>query len=289
MRGSDDGRTATIPPIETQPLDRHLANLYHPNMRIRKHFVAATILSAIIALGGCGEFNFNVPDPDVHFIAFGDSTTDGPSNRNYWDILRERLDEDPIRFVNEGNGGETTEEGLQRLQRIIALETYPNATTLLLWEGGSDIIDFIGETDSLLIFSPDSTDYPFAGRLTELLDDSQTNLEQQISAAQVAGWEVYVATLFPIREQTASCDPLPLNILLAPQAINANVYVRRLNDRIVSAAENTGATLVDIDSRSDEINASGENYFDCNHLSSAGNEIAADQFLRAFEANAAEQ
>ncbi len=232
---------------------------------------------------------FRLPDPDVHYIAFGSSTTDGPSNRDYWDILRERLGEDPIRFANEGNGGETTEDGLQRLQQIIALDTYPNATTLLLWQGGNDIIDFIGETDSLLIFSPNSADYPFAGRLTELLDDTQANLEQQISAATAEGWEVYVATFFPIREQTNSCDPLPLNILLTPQAINANVYISRLNDRIRLAAENTGATLVDIESRSDEITASNENYFDCNHLSAAGNAIAADEFLKAFEMSAAQE
>jgi lysophospholipase L1-like esterase len=264
-----------------------LANLYHPFMKTRRHFICAALCGTILALGGCGAFT--LPDPDVHYIAFGDSTTDGPSDRDYWDILRERLGEDPIRFANEGQGGESTEDGLQRLQSIIAFETYPNATTLLLWQGGNDIIQFIGETDSLLIFSPDSTDYPAAGRLTELLDDAQSNLEQQISAAQAAGWKVYVATLFPIRVQTSSCDPLPLNILLAPQAANANVYVRRLNDRIGLAAENTDATLVDIESRSDEINASGENYFDCNHLSAAGNAIAADEFLKAFEANAAEE
>ncbi len=249
----------------------------------------AVLLCCTVGFAGCDSLSFTVPDPNVNYIAFGGSNTNGPSSRDYWDILRESLGEDPIRFANEGQGGESTEDGLGRLQGIIARQTYPNTTTLLLWQGGNDVIDFIGGTDSLLIFSPNSSDYPFAGRLTELLDDTQANLEQQISAAMAEGWEVYVATFFPIREQTSSCDPLPLNILLTPQAINANVYISRLNDRIRQAAENSGATLVDIESRSDEITASGENYFDCNHLSAAGNTIAADEFLKAFETNAAEQ
>ncbi len=256
-------------------------------MNRRKFPAWAACCLTIVALGGCGEFT--LPDPNVHYIAFGDSTTNGPSDRDYWDILRERLGEERDRFANEGKGGESTEDGLPRLQQLLARKIYPNATTLLLWQGGNDIIQFIGRTDSLLIFSPNSADYPFDNQLDEQLDESQANLEQQIIAAQDAGLEVYVATQFPIREQTGTCDPLPLDILLAPQAVNANVYIRRLNDRIRLAAQNTGATLVDIETRSDEITSSNENYFDCNHLSEEGNAIAADEFLKTFEANAAQQ
>ncbi|NOX59068.1 MAG: SGNH/GDSL hydrolase family protein [Planctomycetes bacterium] len=231
-------------------------------------------------LGGCMEFR--LPDPDVRVIAFGDSTTTGPSSKDYHEFLRERLGEDASAFAAEGSGGEGTRGGVNRLRGIIALNTYPNADTLLIWHGGNDIIGFIKDTDAFLLLSPDSADYPFTAKLEELLDEVQANLELEIALARGAGWDVFLATLFPIREQTSSCKPLPFNILLAPQATNANRYLNRLNDRIRLAAENAGAVLVDIEASGDELTADANNYFDCNHLSEAGNEIAADIFFNAI-------
>lgn len=254
----------------------------HVNVQSSKQLSRLLIIltSTTIAIGGCMEFR--LPDPDVRFIAFGDSTTDGPSNRNYFDILRERLGETPNSFGNEGKGGETTNDGLTRLRRTILFETYPNATTLLLWHGGGDIIDFISDVDPFLTLSPDSAGYPFVTELEELLDEVQANLEQEIAIAQGAGWGVYIATLFPLREQTSSCNPLPFNILIAPQAANANRYVRQLNERIRQAAKNTEAIIVDIETREEELTSNAANYFDCNHLSETGNAIAADVFFNAI-------
>ena len=235
------------------------------------------LLGAIIPVGGC--MDFQIPDPNVRYIAFGSSTTKGPSTRDYPDILRERLGEDPSTFANEGNSGEEIADAITRLQSLISRDIYPNATTLLIWHGGNDIINFIGKTDSLLIFSPNAANYPFEDQLDDALDIIQADIELEIGIAQDAGWEVYIATLYPIREQNGTCDPLPFNILLAPQAANANVYLRRLNDRIRLAAANTGAILVDIEAIEDEITESAANYFDCNHLSEAGNTIAAELFF----------
>ena len=112
---------------------------------------------------GCVEIG--VPDPAVRYVAFGDSTTAGPSSRDYPDILRELLGLPAETFANEGMGGETTDEGLSRLESLLAGDIYPEAEFLLFWEGGNDITDFIQETDPFLFFSPTDADYPFTSAI----------------------------------------------------------------------------------------------------------------------------
>ena len=97
-------------------------------------FVALTPLLAVSA--ACDTVA--VPDPDVRFVAFGDSTTAGPSERDYPDILREMLEEPVEAFANEGVGGEASEDGLQRLRDILEAELFPNAEVWLHWEGGGE-------------------------------------------------------------------------------------------------------------------------------------------------------
>ena len=74
------------------------------------------------------------------------------------------------------------------------------------------------------------------------------------------------------------CPALPLDIILPGQAINANVYIRLLNDSIRSAAATGGANVLDVSSLGDLLTANGDNYFNCNHLSAVGNEIVAEFF-----------
>ncbi len=246
--------------------------------RLRAVFSLSLLCSGI----GCSENDLLVPDPAVHYLAFGDSATSGPSARDYPDILIELMGQAPETFAKQGQGGETSSEGLERLRQLMSRRIYPNAHTLLYWEGGVDIIDLIREVDGLLLFSPTALDYPDSERLIETLDDIQANIEAAITEGRTAGLTVYIATYFSLREAWAQCDPLFLDIILPSQARNANGYISLLNERIRRAAANQGAMLVDIASVDDILQADEANYVNCNHLSNQGNEIVARLFAEAL-------
>lgn len=239
-------------------------------------------IAAITLVSGAGCEDIQWPDPDVRYIAIGDSATRGPSDRDYPDILRELLGEPANSFANQGHGGETTGEGLERLEQLIAWEIYPNAHTMLYWQGGADIVDFFGDVDPLLLLDPDGESYPFESRLNDTLDEIQENIEDAIETAQSAGWAVYVTTYFSTREEIGPCENLFGDTILPSQARNANTYIGLLNERIRLAALNTGATLVDVSSANDTLRNDEANYYDCNHLSTEGNAIAADIFRDAI-------
>ncbi len=238
-------------------------------------FTPAAAGVAVTILAGCG---IRIPDPAVRYIAFGDSTTAGPAERNYPDILREKLGEPDGSFANEGHGGESTDEGLVRLRELLADDLFPNATVLLYWEGGNDVTDFIKSHDPFLLLSPDEPDYPFADALSATLADIRSNVEDVIETATQDGLDVFVATYFPISHDVPDCDPLPFDILLPGQAQRANVYVAMLNESVREAARNRGAAIVEIAASGDVLLADPENYVNCNHLSSKGNEIVAEIF-----------
>lgn len=163
------------------------------------------------------------------------------------------------------------------------MDIYPNAHTLLYWEGAGGIIDFITQVDGLLLRSPNDSGYPYTSQLNERLDNIQTHIESAIQAAQEKGLKVYIATYFFSPEIIARCDRLLLNTILPLQARNANAYIELLNDRIRKAASNKSATLVDIAAADATLRADNANYSDCSHLSTAGNTIVADLFLNVIQ------
>jgi len=239
-----------------------------------------------VAAGGCVDLR--VPDPDVRYVAFGDSATAGPSTRDYPDILGDLLGEPAGSIANEGLGGEAAAEGLDRLRALIADEIYPNATVLLYWEGGNDITSFIKEYDPLFLYSPDDPDYPFTAELEERLDQVRSDAWMALLAGEDAGLTVYAATYFPMREDLQECDALLLNIILPAQAAIANAYVDMLNARIRSAVSAAaGATLVDVAGLGVSLTASADNYYNCNHLSEQGNQVVAELFAQRIRTNAA--
>ena len=243
--------------------------------------VACGVAGLFVA--GCVEIR--MPDPAVRYIAFGDSATADETTNGYPEILMMLLGEPPDTFASEGESGETSEEGLVRLELLLADGVYPDANVLLYWEGGNDITEFISEHDSFRLYSPNAPDDPLADELAQQLDESQADIESAIAAAHRKGLSVFVATYYFMRESIGICDALPLNLLLPSQAVNANTYVVRLNERIRTAAANQGAVLVDVASEDDRIRADPDNYADCNHLSGQGNTIVADLFFDAITAS----
>ena len=248
-------------------------------------FLRRSFIVGLFLCHGCGdELIFRLPEPAVRYVAFGDSATEGPAPADYSEFLPGLLNIAPEAFAKEGSGGETTTEGLDRLQAILSLGIFPNAEVLLYWEGGNDLTDFLQTTDPFLLFSPDGQDFPFGPQLEAVLNEVQTRIESAISTGRGAGLRVYVATYFFLLAE-ADCDPLFLGILTAPQAANAETYVSRLNDRIRLAAANQGATLVDVAAADGPLRADSANYFNCNHLGASGNEIVAGLFRDAVAAD----
>jgi lysophospholipase L1-like esterase len=231
---------------------------------------------------GCNNGHLLMPDPAVRYLAFGDSSTAGSSGRGYPEILYNLLGQPAGTIANQGSGGETAGAGLDRLRQLLSRRIYPNANTLLYWEGGVDLIDFIREADGLLLFSPLEANYPYSTRLTQALDQIQADIESAITAGQQAGLTAYVATYFSLREATAECQPMFLEIILPSQARTANAYIALLNERIRQAAVNTGAVLVDIASADDALHADDSNFVNCNHLSDRGNAVVAQLFVEAL-------
>ena len=239
-----------------------------------------SLFVVLLLAGGCVDIR--VPDPAVRYVAFGDSTTDGPTTRDYPDILRELLGEEPETFANEGHSGENSEDGLYRLEGLLAGEIFPNAEVLLYWQAGNDVTDFIKDYDPLLLFSPDDPGFRYATDFTEHLENTQANIEAAIATGQEADLQVYIATYFFLQENLGECGALPFNIIFPSQAQRANAYLARLNERIRAAATARGAVLVDVADLDDVIRGDVENYYDCNHLSEQGNAIVADLFFETI-------
>jgi lysophospholipase L1-like esterase len=240
----------------------------------------AALVVMVLMMGACVPIR--VPDPAVRYIAFGDSTTADDSGDGYAEQLRVLLGEPPEALANEGFSGETSEEGLARLERILISGLYPEAQQLLFWEGGNDVTEFISDFDPFLLFSPDDPEYPFTEELEAHLAATRSNIESAVLQARQAGLDVFVATMYFIREDVGMCEAMPFDVILPSQAFNANAYVRRLNERIREAAGGRGATVVDVAAQDEALRAQAEHYRNCNHLSGEGNAIVADVFYDAI-------
>lgn len=252
-------------------------------MRAVLWVVCVSLQVMVLLAGGAGCVNLAEPGLEgVRYLAFGDSATAGPTERDYPDILREKLGVEPAAFANLGRGGETTEAGLERLRELIVQDAGPDVEVLLYWEGGNDVTAFIEAHDQFLLASPLAADYRLAAELALELDEIEANVAAAVTLGRDAGWRVYVATFYPLREDLGLCAALPLDFILPFQARNANDHVLLLNERIRRAAEQTGAVLVDVAILGEALTADPDNYHNCNHLSVLGNELVAELFASAL-------
>ena len=99
---------AACPPVQLS-LARSIRLRRRPGLTDRLA-MALPLLGWLVALAGCQTVP--LPDPAVRYIAFGDSTTASPADRQYWEFLRDDLGLPADSFAGQGQGGEPTSEGL---------------------------------------------------------------------------------------------------------------------------------------------------------------------------------
>ena len=223
------------------------------------------------------------PNGAALHLAFGDSVTEGKDSPTYPEHLADLLGLAASQVANEGESGESAHGGADRIEELLArCDTYPNAGTLLYLEGAAGLIDWVQETDPLLLWDPLVTPYPFQAALDERLGNIQNNILAALYTAQSAGLATYVATYFELLPNISPCDAFALPFLPPEQAERANHYTLLLNEKIREAAAASGSVLVDIEAELGALNDDPDNFIDCNHPSGSGNLLIAGLFHQAL-------
>ncbi|MFC1889948.1 SGNH/GDSL hydrolase family protein [Thermodesulfobacteriota bacterium] len=237
---------------------------------IRRYtLVVIPVVLWLAGWGCCGP-----ADHDALYVAFGDSITAGAEEPSYPDILEGMLGLGDGTVSNEGDSGENAGDGRDRLAGLLDCNTYPNADTVLYWQGGAGLIDWIEENDSYLLISPIAPIYPLKDELADLLDHIQDNLMHTIHNIKDAGKTPIIGTYhFPLAHKTP-CDPSPLGFLTETMARHVREYTVLLNGKIYELADVEGIEVADVASTGG-LNWNPDNFHDCLHPSAQGNELIA--------------
>ena len=220
----------------------------------------------------------SLPSSSVILVCFGDSATKGAVSQHYPSYIEGWIDPSSDDVVNEGKNGETSGEGLSRLIGIIDSHKYPNAKVFALWEGGNDVIDWIQEVDSWLIFDPADPDYPYRSELDNILSNMKDNLRQGIYKIQDDGAQPVLGTYYYLISYI-DCPLSPLGFLLPSMTVIANHYVDEINSVVYELAAEEDVPLSDINGELGEMPY--EYYYNCNHANALGNEAIAEIWYQA--------
>ncbi len=238
----------------------------------------ALLASAALLAAGCGP----VVWPQVRSVALGDSIT-GTLDSDTWPrFLIDSLEIADEAFAAEGAGGRTAAGGFERLSDILDLGTYPDATVLIYFLGGADVIDFIMSIDPALTTAPSDGQFMFGDALKALLDDVRATMRATLELARAAGFEIYMATYFFLPASVAPCAVLGGDALNSNQAERVNEYVALLNEVISELAVDFGATLVDLRLDNEALLGPPAHFADCTHPNESGAEIIAARFAEAL-------
>lgn len=245
--------------------------------------------AAAFLLSGCCK----APDYDALYVCFGDSITAGKDSPSYPDVLAGYLGLSANEVANEGESGESANNGAERIKNLFGnCDAYPNALALLYMEGAAGLIDWIQEKDPWLLFDPLNPGYPYQAELNERLGNIKNNIIEAVQTAQGDVESIYVANYFFLVPGISPCDLTPADLPLGPNQVDkVNNYVDLLNGKIEEAASETGSILVDVNLEVGDWSgtACGEApndprdcFTDCNHPSGSGNEVLAELFHDAI-------
>ncbi len=241
----------------------------------------ALLASAAVLAAGCGPVVY----PEVRSVALGDSITGTLQSDTWPRFLVELLDIADEALAAEGSGGRTAAGGFERLNEILDLGTYPNATVLIYFLGGADVIDFIAFLDPALTTAPSDEQFMFGDALDARLTDVRTTMRATLELARTAGFEIYVVTYFSLPAGVVPCEALGGTALSSDQAGRVNEYVAMLNEVISDLAVEFGATLIDLRLADEALLGPPAHFADCTHPSERGAEIIAARFAEVLLAS----
>jgi len=206
---------------------------------------------------------------DDEVVCFGDSATAGAVDMSFPDYLEFFIDPGDGQVSNEGESGETAEEGVGRLfWLIISLQHY-GAKVWTFWEGGNDLIDWVEETDPYLLNDPADSNYPYREELDAKLAYIADLIGGAVDLIRFAGAEAALGTYYDLMPWLP-CDASPLGFLTPGLAEKGNHYQQELNDTIRQVAADKDAPVADIANLA-VVNGHVLNYHNCNHMNAFGN------------------
>jgi lysophospholipase L1-like esterase len=213
-------------------------------------------------------------------VCFGDSATKGAVEEHYPGYIEEWINPEEDDVANEGKSGETTSEGLSRLQALIDAGEYPNAQVYAYWEGGNDLIDTLGELDRFLLWNPARTWYPYREELDSVLATIEENLRQGVQKIKTTDAIPILGTYYYLMA-FKKCKHSPIHMLLPFQIRRANHYIDELNQVIYTIAQEEDIPVADIYY---ELGTMAYwQYHDFNHANGYGNQLIAEVWLQAAE------
>ncbi|MBD3228618.1 MAG: hypothetical protein GF329_10570, partial [Candidatus Lokiarchaeota archaeon] len=160
-----------------------------------KKCILILIIISLISIS-FGSVNAVDPRPSVILVCFGDSATKGAVEEHYPGYIEQWIKPDSDDVANKGRSGETSEQGLSRLEDIIDSGEFPNAQVYAIWEGGNDLIDWLKEIDRYIIFDPAKSWYPYKEQLEEKLDEIKDNLANMIDLIKTDGAIPIIGTYY---------------------------------------------------------------------------------------------
>ncbi|WP_029407376.1 arylesterase [Thiomicrorhabdus sp. Milos-T2] len=102
-----------------------------------------SIVTTVLLLSSCSQAKLPVLQSEDVVVAFGDSLTVGygvQKNQSYPSVLAKMTG---LNIINSGISGETTQQGLARLSKVL-VEYKPHLVILL--EGGNDVLQKVPES-----------------------------------------------------------------------------------------------------------------------------------------------
>ena len=211
--------------------------------------------------------------PSVILVCFGDSATKGAVEEHYPGYIEEWIQPDSDDVANEGKSGETSSEGLNRLQDIIDSDEFPNAQVYAIWEGGNDLIDWLSEIDRFMFFDPSKPWYPYTTELSEKLAEIKENLKDMITLVKDSGAVPVLGTYYYLMS-FKKCKYSPFNFLLPFMTRKLNHYVDKLNNMVNELSVEEDVILSNING--DLGTMPYWCYYDFNHANALGNKLIAE-------------
>lgn len=203
-------------------------------------------------------------------VCFGDSYTAGPAALSFPDYLEFLIDPGDSDVVNEGEGGETSDEAFWRMLGMILIFEHFGADVWTITTGGNDLIDWLEDTDPFLMHDPTDPNYPYEDELNDLLETVKFNIGMCIDLIWISGSEAVLGTYMQV-VPWLPCDPSPIGFFTPGLADKANTYMMILNDAIREVAADKNVDVNDLEANLPWISGHLVNYYDCLHPNTVGN------------------